>query len=128
MNAKETMNALLGGETVIMQSQEGYTVLVKLSEEGMLVCHTDDETEFHEPLYTGFNHAEGIVEEYPLTFEEAIRAMLDGKVVVTNDLYPFFRQRFHDGHFEYKEEGETEWMESYFPPCEQKGTKWKVVE
>ncbi len=70
---------------------------------------------------------EGIVEEYPLTFEQALRAMLDGKIVRC-DLRLHLKQRFHDGCFEFKEDdADDEWLDSYFPYEEQKA-KWKVVE
>lgn len=125
LNARETMQALLDGETVIMWAQEGCRVFVKLSEDDMLVCRTDDETEYHEPKYTAFNHAESIYVEYPLNFELALRAMLNGKVVRSN-YCPCLKQRFHDGCFESNDNG-TEWRDTSFPYEEQKA-KWKVVE
>ena len=128
MTAKAAMQALLDGKT--LEGDDPW-YMIKLDDEGNLVaCDTKDglEEDGFKTAYTLINHMDRVHEEYPLTFEEAIRVMLDGKVVVTSELHPYFRQRFHDGHFEYKEEDETEWMESYFPPCEQKGTKWRVVE
>ena len=66
-----------------------------------------------------------ICKEYPLTFEQALRAMLDGKIV-ESDLNPNLKQRFYDGCFKYNGD-DAEWRDSYFPLVEQKA-KWKVVE
>ena len=125
MTAREAMQAVLAGKTVMMESAGGSRTLVKLGEDDMLICRTDNETEFHEPDYVGFNHAEDVYEEYTLTFEQALRAMLDGKVVKCEFLID--SRRFHDSEFQFMN-SRGEWIQvNWFENELQKG-KWKVVE
>ena len=68
------------------------------------------------------NRITGVVEEYSLTYEQALRAMLDGKIVENS--YKFGRYRFDKG-FEYS--SICDWQ-----PCVMdvvlRNYKWKVVE
>lgn len=101
--------------------------MFKLSEKGWIVERFNDG--WYASSYLLLNDIEDAIEddieEYPLTFEQALRAMLDGKVVESN-LHPHLKQRFNDGCFEYNGD-DAEWRDSYFPLVEQKA-KWKVVE
>lgn len=126
MTAREAMQAMLVGKTVYRRdfddSERKY--MFKLSEKGQTVEWFDNG--WMETMYIPLNDIEGVIEEYPLNFEQALRAMLDGKIV-RNDFYPHFKQRFHNGCFEYNEDDTAEWHDTYFPHLEQK-SRWKVVE
>ena len=122
MNAKEAMQALLDGKTLYKRTHDG-RYLFKLNEDGQL------ETKFEDKLHIGncLNTIDGIYEEYPLTFEEALRAMLDGKVVEC-EATSILRQRFCNGQFEYMSISGSNWgLSEYLREKEQKA-KWKVVE
>ena len=119
LNAREAMQALLDGKTLRYGPRD---VCYKLDEDGDLVC-TSKGVQNVLTVWT-LSDLE-VYNEYPLTFEEALRAMLDGKIV-GSDLYPRLKQRFHDGCFECKED-DAEWRDTYFAHVEQKA-KWKVVE
>ncbi|MBP3386621.1 MAG: hypothetical protein J6K69_07210 [Candidatus Methanomethylophilaceae archaeon] len=125
LTAREAMQALLEGKTIYRRgfddSERKY--MFKLSEKGQTVEWFDNG--WMETMYIPLNGIEDVIEEYPLNFEQALRAMLDGKIV-TSDLYPHLKQRFHDGCFEFKED-DAEWRDTYFAHVEQKA-KWKVVE
>lgn len=121
MTARETMQALLDGKT-LRYNRHGMDVRYKLDDKGNLL-HIYEGNQMVLNSWT-LSDLE-VYEEYPLTFEQALRAMLDGKIV-KSDCYPLLKQRFHDGCFEYNED-DAEWMDSYFSFVEQKA-KWKVVE
>ncbi len=121
MNAREAMQALLDGKTLCDNIGRCW----KMDDRGKLQTRWDDNEKWIESDSI-WNDSCRIWEKYPLTFEQALRAMLDEKVV-SSDLYPRFRQRFHDGCFECKKDEDGEWMGSFFTLREQKA-KWKVVE
>lgn len=71
------------------------------------------------------NRVTGVIEEYPLTFEQALRAMLDGEVVmceVFNDRKYFFS----DGWFQFQYHND-DWLQDWFEE-RLRDAKWKVVE
>lgn len=124
MTAREAMQALLDGKIVYRRDDDDPERIYefKLSEKGYIVeWFKDDWVLSHIPL----NDLVGITEEYSLNFEQALHAMLGGKIVIS-DLNPNLKQRFHDGCFEYNGD-DAEWRDSYFPIVEQK-SRWKVVE
>lgn len=120
MNARDTLRALADGETII--DKDGFLWKVDEYDE-LVVKKLERERWIHS--YSIFNGDCEIYKEYPLDFEQALRAMLDGKVV-RSDLRPHLKQRFHDRRFEFNED-DDEWLDSYVPLEEQKA-KWKVVE
>ena len=120
MNAREAMQALLDGKTLYDNIYRCW----RMDDKGRLQMKWGDNGEWIESD-TMWNDSCRIWEEYPLTFEQALRAMLEGKVV-RSDLHPHIKQRFYDGCFEYNRD-DAEWRDSYFPLGEQK-SKWKVVE
>ena len=127
MNAREAMQALLDGKTVYHQiGEDGIRHELKLADDGVLmVWYSFDQNWQHVPW--SLNNMDGIVEEYPLTFEEAIRAMLDGKVVKCESSLSLRSCRFHDGVFQFHCY-DSEWVPlSWFEEKAQK-SKWKVVE
>ena len=77
------------------------------------------------------NRITGVVEEYPLNFEQALRAMLDGKVVEVErlDFKPRFPHRFNRelSCFEFYSTSDGKWWMTHISECEQI-CKWKVVE
>lgn len=78
MTAREAMQALLEGETVYCRKGKGIDRL-KLSDDGTLDWCTPDNGWERVPWI--LNSMEGIYDEYPLVFKEALRAMIDGKTV-----------------------------------------------
>lgn len=126
LTAREAMQVMLEGETVYCSMGE-VTHEFKLTDEGAIVARN--------PLLTGWlpvawmlNGIDGVVGEYPLTYGQALEAMLDGEVVMckANEGYAF---RFRNGAFEYSsEEDEFTMWENDVMLTNLKGSKWKVVE
>lgn len=122
MNAKETMQALLDGKTL---KCEYVDVRYKLDDEGNLLYINR----------TGQNVLKNwtladleIYNEYPLTFEQALREMLDGKIVACREPFPKYVYRFHNGRFESAHESNffTKWEQESMSSFMQ-NIKWKVV-
>lgn len=65
-------------------------------------------------------------EAYPLTFKEAVQAMLDGKICVSS-CCPKTWVRFGDIGFEFRNPLGDEWREDYLDDVEQY-SNWRVVE
>ena len=119
MNAREAMQALLDGKTIKTTDN----CKVRLDEYDWLVIDNCDGMGWKAmPI---LNWCKGVIEEYPLTFEGALRAMLDGKIVegeLHSDIYRFSKVLGFE-HLDY----DNQWM-----PCEievpEQNAKWKVVE
>lgn len=126
MNARETLQALLDGKIIIDSS--GY--LWRLEEYDELVLRKP-EGERWEHSHIIFNDDCKIYNEYPLTFEQALREMLDGKVVEVNvpEANIRFSYRFNRelSCFEFHPTSDDKWRMTKISECEQK-SKWKVVE
>jgi len=75
MNAREAMQALLDGK--ILKDECGNQF--KMSDQGALMTNGVYGTWYK--AHSIYNNDLQIFEEYPLTFEEALKAMLDGKVI-----------------------------------------------
>lgn len=120
LTAREAMQALLDGKGVISDQDRLYW----LTEEDLLVfrgVHGYVEFDLSE-----MNQIVSIYEEspdYPLTFEEALKAMLDGKVVESQRCNN--PTRFHEGRFEYL--CDDTWFFTDIQKFEQE-SKWKVIE
>ena len=125
MNAREAMQALLDGKTL---EHDCPWYLIKLDDKGNLVaCDTKNllkKGKFR-AVHTLMNDMDRIYEEYPLTFEQALREMLDGKVVKC-ERYGL-EYRLTSQGFEYKDDVDKEWKWENIVESEQKA-KWKVVE
>lgn len=121
MNAREAMQALLDGKTVYHDNER---IELRLDMGGTLLCRIDDK----DWTTWGFvlNCCDGIVEEYPLTFEQALRAMLDGKICETISGVKF---RFNHEYslFETCHKPTQTWGACEIGFDEQKA-KWQVVE
>lgn len=123
LTARETMEALLDGKT-LRYNRNGMDVRYKLDDAGnLLQTHGCNYVVLRSWTLAGSE----VYEEYPLTFEQALRAMLDGKIVMSN-FYPNLKQRFHGGYFECGDDDDTEWREATHFPFMEQGAKWKVVE
>lgn len=122
MNARETLQALLDGKTIIGSSGH----LWKLDEYDGLIYRKPEKKAWQESPMV-FNGDCEVYEEYPLTFEEALRAMLDGKVVICNYSSDARPHRFHDGVFQFLYCNEKWSPAIWFEEKSQKA-KWKVVE
>lgn len=118
MNARETMQALLDGKTI---HRRGNTIT--LTDWGLSI-------KCGESTWGRFMLEDSeIVEEYTLTFEEALREMLDGKVVMCKEPFHGYAYRFHNGRFESAHVSDcfTRWEQEGMPSFRQ-NSKWKVVE
>ena len=123
MTAKEAMQALLDGRTL---ERDDPWCLVKLDDKGNLVkCDTKyplKKREFKD-FCTLIGTMNRTHEGYPLNFEQALREMLDGKVVESQRCNN--PTRFHEGRFEYL--CDDTWYFTDIHKFEQE-SKWKVVE
>lgn len=119
MNAREAMQALLDGKTI--RREDG--VVITPAEWGLLMKFDDGTCE--KIVLEGCE----VVEEYPLTYEQALRAMLDGKVVMCKEPFHGYAYRFHNGRFEDSHVNDcfTRWEQCGMPSFRQ-DSKWKVVE
>lgn len=124
MNARDTLRALANGETII--DKDGF--LWRLDEYDELVLRKP-ERERWARSYLIFNSNCEIYNEFPLTFEQALREMLDGKVVMCKEPFHGYAYRFHNGRFEDSHVNDcfTKWEECGMPSFRQ-NSKWKVVE
>lgn len=128
MTARETMQALLDGKT-LMEEFNSKPSLYKLDDEGNLEASHNRSDWWKVNCWT-LSHMI-IYKEYSLTFEQALRAMLDGKVVEAEHSDP--ERRFHHRFnrdlscFEYYSTEGCRWWSTHITECEQKA-KWKVVE
>lgn len=119
MKARETMQALLDGKTVYDADESNH---FKLYSDGYIYAKgllTGERWHITQMLCMD------IYEEYPLTFEQALRAMLDGKIVegeLHSDLYRFNKVL----GFEHLD-CDDRWMQCEIEVPEQEH-KWKVVE
>lgn len=124
VNARETLQALLDGETII--GDNGY--LWKLDEYDELVYRKPKKEKKWVSSYLVFNGDCEIYTECTLTFEEAIIEMLKGRTVMREDCEEY-AYRLHDDRFESacSDDEFTEWG-----PCEipeqVRASKWKVIE
>lgn len=125
MTAREAMQALLDGKGVVSDQDHLYW----LTEADLLVFRrVQGFVEFDSSEMNRIVSIYGESPEYPLTFEEALKAMLDGKTVMreNSDEHAY---RFRNGTFESSTEGDcfTEWESCTMFASIQK-VKWKVVE
>ena len=123
MNARDTLRALANGETII--DKDGF--LWRVDEYDDLVLRKP-ERERWVRSYLIFNSDCEIYNEFPLDFEHALIAMLDGRTVMreSSDEHAY---RFRNGMFESSTKGDcfTEWESCTMFASTQKA-KWKVVE
>ena len=121
MNAREAMKALLDGKILTAYGSIDY----RLNDAGIIEQSGHTAPAWHEyPIF--MNNNPKIVEEYPLTFKEAVMAMLDGKIVVS-EVDSDTQNKFDCDRF-YAKPKFTDWVEAVgFAPGETEG-KWKVVE
>ena len=120
MNAREAMEALLEGKTLCTENYK-----YKLNDEGNVVESFTMKDDWHN-ICTFINNSK-LKEEYTLTFKEAVMAMLDGKIVVS-EYYSGLRNKFEDGQFLHSIKYEYDWDITHgFENGEIEG-KWKVVE
>ena len=119
MNAKEAMQALLDGKTLCNGNWNHY----KLDSDGYIISKGDISA--GNWYSTDILCMNGVVEEYPLTFEQALRAMLDGKVVMC-EVFDDRKYFFSDGWFQFKYH-DDDWLQDWFEE-RLRDAKWKVVE
>ena len=131
MTAKEAMQALLDGETL---KRDDPWCLIKLDDKGNLVkCDTKyplKKNEFKD-FCTLIGTMNGTYEEYPLNFEQALRAMLDGKIVEVDRLDHKSQVSYRFNHesscFEFYATSDGKWWMTHISEHEQI-CRWKVVE
>lgn len=122
LNAREAMQALLDGKTLKCEYADKY---YKLDDTNLLHKNRDG---WHVLGDWTLSYMDVYDDEYPLDFEQALRAMLDGKIVMreSSDEHEY---RFRNGMFE----SSTEWDRfTRWEPCtmftDVQTAKWKVVE
>ena len=125
MTAREAMQALLDGKGVVSDQD----LLYWLTEQDRLVFRrVQGFVEYDSSEMNQIVSIYGESPDYSLTFEEALKAMLDGKTVMreNSDEHAY---RFRNGTFESSTEGDcfTEWESCTMFASIQK-VKWKVVE
>ena len=122
LTARETMQALLNGKT-LRYDRNGMDVRYKLDDAGnLLQTHGCSYVELRSWTLSGLE----VYEEYPLTFEQALREMLNGKTVMCeafNDRKYFFS----DGWFRFQYH-DDEWTQVDWFGMSMRDAKWKVVE
>lgn len=121
MNARETFQALLDGETIIARDGSFW----RLDEYNKLVLRKP-ERERWARSYSIFNNDCEIYNEYPLTFEQALREMLDGKTVMC-EVFNDRKYLFSDGWFRFQYH-DDEWIQADWFEMRMRDAKWKVVE
>lgn len=120
MNARECMQALLDGK-VLRGECNTYKLI-----DGKLMSRWNSKDKWHPVPWTINNTSMELVEEYPLTFEEALKEMLSGKKVENECSFEHYK--FFDGTFKYYNyDLDIGWDEVELSPVIQK-MKWKVVE
>lgn len=125
MTAREAMQALLDGKGVV--SDQDY--LYWLTEQDLLVFRrVQGFVEYDSSEMNRIVSIYGESPDYPLTFEQAIKEMLDGRTVMreSSDEHAY---RFRNGTFESSTDLDcfTEWETCTMFASTQKA-KWKVVE
>lgn len=137
MNGEETLKALLEGKTLVSEVGTPYRLtdgrlihrLVGVKDKvGDFEIDFSDVWTFAESSFNSIMDREFTVyeEEYPLTFKEALKEMLDGKVVRCETAQHCI-WRITEKGFEYQTEGFTWKRALLISPYEQEA-KWKVVE
>lgn len=137
MKGEETLRALLAGKTLVSEVGTPYRLsdgrlihrLVGVKDKvGDFEIDFSDVWTFAESSFNSIMDREFTVyeEEYPLTFKEALKEMLDGKVVGC-EIDPHCIWRITEKGFEYQTEGVTWKRVLLIYPYEQKG-KWRVVQ
>lgn len=123
LTAREAMQALLDGKIL----KDGDGRYWRMSDEGELQTKWEAKDDW---IRAGsiWNGDCTIQEEYPLTFEQALTAMLDGKVVMCKELFNEYAYRFHNGRFESAHASDffPKWEQDDIPSYKQ-NSKWKVV-
>lgn len=122
LTARETIQALLDGKT-LRYNRHGMDVRYKLDDEGnLLQTHGCSYVELRSWTLAGLE----VYEEYPLTFEQALRAMLDGKTVMC-EVFDDREYLFSDGWFRFQYH-DDDWFQADWFEMRVRDAKWKVVE
>lgn len=120
LTAREAMQALLDGKTL---RYDCMNIRYKLDDEGNLL----DICEEGQSVLKNWTLSDlEIYEEYPITFEQALREMLNGKTVMCeafNDRKYFFS----DGWFRFQYH-DDDWAQVDWFGMSMRDAKWKVVE
>lgn len=122
MKGEETLKALLEGKTLVSE----YNVKYRLKNGVLKMQRNGVWGEYHISFAALMKQKFKIDEEFPLTFTEALKAMLDGKTVVC-EVTKEYKQRSTEEGFEHYHPAYSVWEKTYITNDEQ-GAKWKVVE
>jgi hypothetical protein len=127
MNAREAMQALLDGKTL---ERDDPWYLIKLDDEGRIVaCDSrlllNCDLGFRD-CHTLISDMDRIYEEYPLTFEQALKEMLNGKTVRSEYEVDTLR-RFNSGESCFEELSSYGWEHSSTIWRKLQKGKWRVV-
>ncbi len=123
LTAKEAMQALLEGKTLLTSDNNLYEI-----HNGKLVISYD--WGFNWYTDPDLNEIKEVFEEFYLTFAQALRAMLEGRVVMSESSVAEIRLQYRFNQecscFEYRIGDEGDWKVTQIRESEQK-SKWKVV-
>lgn len=119
LTAREAMQALLDGKTLKCEYTDEYyklddTNLLHKNEKGWSVL--DSEMLSYMDVY----------DEYSLTFEQALREMLNGKTVMC-EVFNDREYLFSDGWFRFQYHDDN-WIQADWFEMRMRDAKWKVVE
>lgn len=124
ITAREALQALLEGKTLLTSDDNLYEIhneRLVISYNGGLNWHTDSD----------LNEIEEVFEEFYLTFAQALRSMLEGRVVMSESSVAEIRLQYRFNYecscFEYRMGDEGDWRVTHIRDSEQK-SMWKVVE
>lgn len=124
IDTNTALHLLLEGRTLRTSDD----TLYRMHNEKLTISYNDG-LDWHTD--SDLNEIEEVLEEFPLTFEQALRAMLDGKVVEVElpkvNLKLSYRFNRELSCFEYHSTCDGKWGETQISESEQK-SKWRVVE
>ena len=113
-------------EGKILRSSEGTLFRIH---DGKLTISFNDGLEWH--MSTELNDIEEVLEEFYLTFAQALRAMIEGRVVMSEVPFDEIRLQYRFNCecscFEYRTRSDGDWNATHIGESEQK-SMWKVVE
>ena len=124
IDTSAALHLLLEGKT--LRSSEGTLFRIH---DGKLTISFNDGLDWH--MSTELNDIEEVLEEFYLTFAQALRAMIEGRVVMSEVPFDEIRLQYRFNCecscFEYLTRSDGDWNATHIGESEQK-SMWKVVE
>ena len=124
IDTSAALHLLLEGKT--LRTSEGTLFRIH---DGKLTISFNDGLDWH--MSTELNDIEEVLGEFYLTFAQALRAMLEGRVVMSEVPFDEIRLQYRFNCecscFEYRTRSDGDWNATHIGESEQK-SMWKVVE